>query len=196
MSFLVAWALCPLVLIPMTIVFGVQKSNLNKKVKFMENLIASLTQEKQELLKRLGENQTETTTADIPQETEIKQETVTYQQQPNPPNTEVHKLPEIVKKEKPLRQRKKVSSINIVLIIGTLLILTAGTVFATTAWQSVNGLVKTCLIFSACVFFFGMCAFSEKKLKLERTATAFFSIGAFLFPVSVIATGWGKVFFQ
>lgn len=194
MSFLVVWALCPLVLIPMTIVFGVQKSNLNKKVKFMENLIASLTQEKQELLKRLGENQTETTTADIPQETEIKQETVTYQQQPNPPNTEVHKLPEIVKKEKPLRQRKKVSSINIVLIIGTLLILTAGTVFATTAWQSVNGLVKTCLIFSACVFFFGMCAFSEKKLKLERTATAFFSIGAFLFPVSVIATGWLGLF--
>ena len=36
MSFLVVWALCPLVLIPMTIVFGVQKSNLNKKVKFME----------------------------------------------------------------------------------------------------------------------------------------------------------------
>lgn len=192
MSFLIAWALCPLVLIPMTIVFGVQKSRLSKKISFMENLIASLTNEKNELLKRLGENPT--TLSSIPQEIEIRKESLNFEQQPNPPNIQplTEKVEVPVKPER--KKRAKVSSINIVLIIGTLLILTAGTVFATTAWQSMNGLLKTCLIFSSCVFFFVMCVFSEKKLKLERTATAFFSIGAFLFPMSVIATGWLRLF--
>lgn len=85
-------------------------------------------------------------------------------------------------------------NISVLLIIGVILVILAGLIFATTSWSDMSNLVRTLTVLSGSVFFFAVSVLSEKKLRLETTAKAFYILGCFFLPVSVVAIAYFKMF--
>lgn len=90
--------------------------------------------------------------------------------------------------EKPVRHNG-VSTINIVLITGTLLVILSGIVFAATTWQALPDILKTITLFSFSAVFFAVSSLAERKLNLTKTGTAFFTLGSFFLPITIFAAG-------
>ena len=96
---------------------------------------------------------------------------------------------------KEVKQRdKKISTINIMLILGALFIIISGLIFATTTWDFLSSGVRAVVILSFAVVFFGISVFSEKKLKLPKTGILFYTLGSVFLPITLIASGYFKVF--
>lgn len=129
----------------------------------------------------------------------------TPQQQPQPPPF-IHKTSNqpvlnktiiqdtSIPNSKPIKLQNSISAISVILVIGVVFILLAGVVFTTTTWNYLNNIIKTLLIFSVSVLFFGVGYVAERKLKLKKTGKAFYSIGCFLLPVNILAIGSFRLF--
>jgi len=92
------------------------------------------------------------------------------------------------------KQEMRDRNITWVLIIGVIFVLTAGVIFATSNWSIFSSAVKTTLVALVAVVFFGTSIFSEKKLKIPKTAIAFWSLGALFVPVMVFSAGYFMLF--
>ena len=91
-------------------------------------------------------------------------------------------------------EKKSVSTINIILILGALLISLAGFIFASATWDSLNMFFKTALLLSFSVVFFGIHWLAERKLKLEQTGRIFYILGSIFLPAAIAAAGALNVF--
>ncbi|MGN1089371.1 MAG: hypothetical protein ACI4Q6_03120, partial [Huintestinicola sp.] len=90
----------------------------------------------------------------------------------------------------PAAEKKNgISTINIVLILGSLFVTLAGFIFAVAAWGVSNTFFKTVILVSFSAVFFGVSAFTERKLKLEATGKVFFTLGSVFLPAAVAAAG-------
>lgn len=88
----------------------------------------------------------------------------------------------------------KVSSINILMIVGTILVIIAALVFATTNWYIIPNHFKVAIIFSFSLIFFICSYISKRKLKLKKTEILFYTLGSIFLPITIIAAGYYKVF--
>lgn len=107
--------------------------------------------------------------------------------EPLPPKNSAEKNP-------PARELPKISSINIMLILGALLIILAGLIFATTTWKVLGNGVKAAMILSFSAVFFAASSLSERKLKLPKTGMLFYILGSAFLPITIIASGYFQVF--
>ncbi len=88
----------------------------------------------------------------------------------------------------------RVSTINIILILGALFLSLSGLIFAVTTWGVLNTFFKTVVLLSFSVIFFGLHSFTERKLRLMQTGRIFYTLGSIFLPVSIIASGVLEVF--
>lgn len=107
--------------------------------------------------------------------------------EPLPPKNSAEKNP-------PARELPKISSINVMLILGALLIILAGLIFATTTWKVLGNGVKAAMILSFSAVFFAASSLSERKLKLPKTGMLFYILGSAFLPITIIASGYFQVF--
>lgn len=99
-------------------------------------------------------------------------------------------------KERKVLSQQEIRDRNItwVLVIGVLFVLTAGVIFATSNWSIFSSAEKTALVALVAVLFFGISIVTEKKLKIPKTALAFWSLGALFVPVTVFSAGYFMLF--
>ena len=83
--------------------------------------------------------------------------------------------------------RQGVSMAMIILILGVIFILTAGTIFATTTWNTMANPLRALIIFTLPVFFIAVSLITDKILKLSMTGRAFYYLGCFFIPVAFLA---------
>ncbi|MCL2679513.1 MAG: hypothetical protein FWF18_04445 [Dehalococcoidia bacterium] len=82
---------------------------------------------------------------------------------------------------------QKLSMATIVLYLGVLFILTAGTIFATTTWNTLSNQLRALIIFTLPIFFIAVSIITDKILKLSLTGRAFYYLGCFFIPVAFLA---------
>lgn len=99
-------------------------------------------------------------------------------------------------KEKKIRTAQDIRDRNItwVLVIGVLFVITAGVIFATSNWSIFSNTMKTALVVLITALFFGISLVTEKVLKIEKTAFAFWSLGALFVPVTILSAGFFQLF--
>jgi hypothetical protein len=85
-------------------------------------------------------------------------------------------------------------NISIIMIIGVVLLLLGGVILGTSTWDIMNDIVKTLLIFMVCFLFYGISLFSEKVLKINKTAYAFLSLAALFLPIAILSAAYFKLF--
>lgn len=110
-------------------------------------------------------------------------------------NNDVSPVPQAAKSTPaPAERAHKVSSINVMLILGALFIIISGLIFATTAWKFLSSGVRAIVIFSFSAVFFAVSSLAERKFKLPKTGVLFYTLGSTFLPITLIAAGYFKVF--
>ncbi len=92
------------------------------------------------------------------------------------------------------KPKKKISTINIILILGALFLSLSGFIFAAATWGILNSFFKAVVLVSFSALFFGIHSFTERKLKLEQTGRIFYILGSVFLPAAVVAAGLLEVF--
>lgn len=83
---------------------------------------------------------------------------------------------------------------TLLLSLGTVFVLLAGILFATTSWSIMPGVVKIGLIFAVVAFFFAGSVFTEKKLKLSAASKALYILSSLFVFVAVISIAYFELF--
>lgn len=97
--------------------------------------------------------------------------------------------------DKPKAEKNhKVSSINALFILGALLIIISGFIFATTTWASLGSIFKAVIILSFSAVLFATSSLAERKLKLPKTGRIFYVLGCAFLPITVFAVAFFKIF--
>lgn len=91
------------------------------------------------------------------------------------------------------QKSKPFSAINIVLIIGVIFIILSGLIFATTTWLYLSDILRTLVICSLSLVFFGASLLAEKAFRIPKTAVAFYTLGSFFLPIAVLALGFFRL---
>lgn len=92
------------------------------------------------------------------------------------------------------QEKRRVSSINVLLIIGSLLIILAGFIFATTTWATLGNIVKAAIILSFSAILFAASSAAERKFDLPKTGKVFYTLGCAFLPITVFAIAYFKIF--
>ncbi|MCH5348487.1 MAG: hypothetical protein J1E40_04125 [Oscillospiraceae bacterium] len=92
------------------------------------------------------------------------------------------------------QEKKSVSTINIILILGALLISLSGFIFAIAAWGALNTFFKSVVLLSFSAIFFGIHSIAERKLELPQTGRVFYMLGSIFLPAAVAAAGALELF--
>lgn len=108
--------------------------------------------------------------------------------------SKIHKqlIPKIKKPQTP--QGIKDRNNSYILILGVVLILISGLFLATSSWALMNDLTKTMVLTLISGVFFGTSIIAQYKLKIEKTAFAFWVLGSLLVPISILSIGFFKLF--
>ncbi|MDE7288267.1 MAG: hypothetical protein K2N71_02030, partial [Oscillospiraceae bacterium] len=202
--FIMAWLISPIILLPL---YFVKRGDYNRLMR--QNW--ELTEQLKKLQREASESNSDQT-AEPPKETPEPQrnpygEVLQYDmpqyqynippmgaQTPPPavPNAGTNYSPRpILQKEPP---KKSVSTINIILILGALLISLSGFIFAVAAWGALNTFFKSVVLISFSAVFFAIHSLSERKLKLPQTGRIFYILGSIFLPSAFVAAGILKVF--
>lgn len=96
----------------------------------------------------------------------------------------------------PVREKKKINVVNVVLSVGVLLVLLAGLVFATTTWQRLSDWLRLGLLVGQTLVFFGASLLAERRFKLRNTGMAFYLLGCSFCFVSTMAAGFFELLGQ
>ena len=98
----------------------------------------------------------------------------------------------------PVIYKKKVDpevrKIDILLKLGVGMVFISGILFATTSWHFITDLFKAIALIVFGVFFIGLSLFTEKKLKLYKSAYMYWLLGVSFFLLSVVAMLYFGVF--
>lgn len=90
-------------------------------------------------------------------------------------------------------EEKKINGASILLILGVVFILIAGLIFATTTWNYLDNTVRTAVVLATSLVFFMAYIFAERKLKLYKTAIAFYCLGSIFLPITVFTAGYFRL---
>src|SRR5690625_5798574 len=101
-----------------------------------------------------------------------------------------------LKKEKTKLSPQQIRERNItwILNLGVILLLIGGLVLATSTWDTLSNWMKAGLIGVVSLFFFGLAYFSERVLKIEKTAFAFHVLGSLFLPIVMISIAYFELF--
>lgn len=101
-----------------------------------------------------------------------------------------------LKKEKTKLSPQQIRERNItwVLNLGVILLLIGGLVLATSTWDTLSNWMKAGLIGVVSLFFFGLAYFSERVLKIEKTAFAFHVLGSLFLPIVMLSIAYFELF--
>lgn len=91
-------------------------------------------------------------------------------------------------------KKHRISSINVLLVLGAMFIIIAGLIFATTSWKILSNGIKAVVLFSFSALFFGVSSLAERKFSLKRTGALFYTLGSVFLPITLVAAGYFKVF--
>lgn len=91
-------------------------------------------------------------------------------------------------------EKHRISSINVLLVIGALLIILAGFIFATTTWATLGNIVKAVIILSFSAVLFAASSVAERKFVLPKTGKVFYTLGCAFLPITVFAIAYFKIF--
>lgn len=87
-------------------------------------------------------------------------------------------------------KKSKGDSSFVLLMIGVVFVILAGILFGAAAWLYMSDLRRTGLIALSGAFFFGVSAFSRRKLKLENTSAAFYVLGSVFASITLLTAGY------
>ena len=91
--------------------------------------------------------------------------------------------------EKATARKKTINPLNAVFIIGALFIVTAGIIFASSAWKDLGTAPRIAALASVSVLFFGVSILARKRFDLRSTGAVFFTLGSVFLPVAFVASG-------
>ncbi|WP_010531893.1 hypothetical protein [Lentibacillus jeotgali] len=100
-------------------------------------------------------------------------------------------------KKKPVKEKKPLSpkeirdrNITWSLNLGVILLLIGGLVLATSTWETLANWMKSGMIALVSLLFFGLAIFTERVLKIEKTAFAFYVLGGLFLPIAILSVGF------
>lgn len=109
---------------------------------------------------------------------------------PYPPNAKPIKAEKKVKNADEIRER----NITWSLILGVIMLLTAGLILSTSNWSYMNDILKVISIASVSLFFLSLSWFTEKILKIKKTSFAFLILGSSFVPIIFVGIGFFELF--
>ncbi|MBP0956014.1 MAG: hypothetical protein J5997_01455 [Oscillospiraceae bacterium] len=89
---------------------------------------------------------------------------------------------------------KRAGAMSVLMTIGIIFVILAGLVFSTAVWVNLGKLGRTCAVGIITSLFFGISAFTHKKLKLESTGFAFYTLGTFFTSITLLTAGYFGLF--
>lgn len=109
---------------------------------------------------------------------------------PYPQNTKPNKAEKKVKNADEIRER----NITWSLILGVIMLLTAGLILSTSNWSYMNDILKVISIASVSILFLSLSWFTEKILKIKKTSFAFLLLGSSFVPIIFVGIGFFELF--
>ncbi|MEI8200232.1 MAG: hypothetical protein WCG21_09220 [Eubacteriales bacterium] len=91
------------------------------------------------------------------------------------------------------QQSKSFSALNVVLIIGVIFVILSGLIFATTSWLYLSNILRTVIICSLSLVFFGTSFLAEKVFRIPKTAVAFYTLGSIFLPITILTLGFFRL---
>ena len=86
--------------------------------------------------------------------------------------------------------KNKAAAMSVLMMIGIIFVILAGLVFSTAVWATLGEVGRTLAIGTVAALFFGVSAFTGKKVKLERTSFAFYILGTFFSAMTLLTAGF------
>jgi len=86
-----------------------------------------------------------------------------------------------------------INPLNTIFVIGVLFIITAGIIFASSAWQDLDTVFRIAVLCSVSAFFFGASALARTRFGLSVTGAAFYSLASIFLPLSLLAAGYFRL---
>ncbi len=109
--------------------------------------------------------------------------------------------PVVMKPEKPVKPKKVLSkeeirerNITWTLILGVIMLLISGLVVATSNWAVMSDIIKVSSIGLVAVLFYIISLFSQRILKIEKTAFAFLTLANLFVPIVFLSAGFYEIF--
>lgn len=99
-------------------------------------------------------------------------------------------VPAKIKKDAASNGKNKAAAMSVLMMIGIIFVILAGLVFSTAVWAALGEVGRTLAIGIVAALFFGVSAFTGKKLKLERTSFAFYILGSFFSAITLLTAGF------
>ncbi len=211
--FIVLWVLSPLVLIPMLIIYIRASKNQEKIIRAKNIEISNYLDQIKELKgeKRSSQVMSIAQSDDKPVSLETVEPVIKPESEPEPVMAQI--MPEAVttdtKAEDRIVSEEEVYATEPVhnedtdkkpeytrtsgvymFGIGVVLVLIAGTIFATTTWNHLGPLAKIAVLLGAVAIFFASAWFAEKKLRLRETSITFFILGSGALAFINLAAGY------
>ena len=210
--FIVLWILSPLVLIPMLIIYIRASKNQEKIIRAKDIEISNYLDKIKELNGEKRSSQVMPASGeahpvnleDVEPIVKHEPETVTQAVTPEPETETVQAevipeiMPEVIESEPVLTENIQANekpeytrtSGVYMFGIGVVLVLIAGTIFATTTWNHLGPLAKIGVLLGAVAVFFASAWFAEKKLRLRETSITFFILGSGALAFINLAAGY------
>ncbi len=115
---------------------------------------------------------------------------------PAPPPAKPVRAPltpeELLKRKEEQRSR----NVTVLLLLAVFFVLIAGMYLATSSWMLLSSVMKSSLIGLVSLLFFGVSILTDKKIKIPKTAFAFWMLGSLFVPITLIAFGYYGLFGQ
>lgn len=102
--------------------------------------------------------------------------------------------PTTPKPPKPKRPKKQYSSASVLTAISMTFIVLAGFIFSTAPWVNISDWTRVGLLTGQAALFFGMYVFTRKKLKIEGTSAAMYTLGSVFTTIAYITAGFFGLF--
>ena len=237
--FIVLWAISPLILIPVLVVYILKDKENESKLRTKDAQIAEYTARNRELTDKLYSSGADVSKTEIKQEKAepvklediepIVQESPVYVKATDDKRDMVHdevvmenEQVEVAESTEAAPERKAEESVSetgyeqvpddkrtysehndsengegyvrtsgvYMFGIGVLLVLIAGTIFATTKWKYLDSIAKIGVLLGAVAVFYISAWIAEKKLLLKETSIAFFILGSGAMAFINLAAGY------
>ena len=98
--------------------------------------------------------------------------------------------------ETPIKPKidKETRRIDILLKLGTAMVLISGIIFSTTTWHSISAGFKVFFLIIGSILLFALSKFTEKKLQLTKSSFVYFLLGSSFLVFAFLSIGYFNLF--